>query len=160
MVRVHLKGIETQKHPRERLEWKIQLYQSLAEPHYSEQEILKLLRFLDWVLVLPEELTLEFDQFVHHYEEAKQMRYVTSFEQRGIQQGLEQGLQQGLEQGLLQQAQEAIVKVLQVRFTKKLPKRLVKQLQQIKDRDQLSKLLESAVLVDSLQEFEAHFNHD
>ena len=68
VVRVHLKGIETQKHPRERLEWKIQLYQSLAEPHYSEQEILKLLRFLDWVLVLPEELTLEFDQFVHHYE--------------------------------------------------------------------------------------------
>ena len=50
--------------------------------------------------------------------------------------------------------------MLQVRFTKKLPKRLVKQLQQIKDRDQLSKLLESAVLVDSLQEFEAHFNHD
>jgi hypothetical protein len=104
-------------------------------------------------------LTLEFDQFVHHYEEVKQMRYVTSFEQRGIQQGLEQGLQQGLEQGLLQQAQEAVVKVLQVRF-KKLPKRLVKQLQQIKDREQLSQLLEVAILVNSLPEFESHFHHD
>jgi flagellar biosynthesis/type III secretory pathway protein FliH len=110
---------------------------------------LELLRFLDWVLVLPEDLTLAFDQFVHHYEEAKQMRYVTSFEQHGIQ--------KGLEQGLLQQAQEAVVKVLQVRFTK-LPKRLVKQIQQIKDRDQLSQLLEQAVLVNSLQEFESLFN--
>ncbi len=89
------------------------------------------------------------------------MRYVTSIERHGIQKGLEQGLQRGLEQGLeqgaLQQAQEAVVKVLRVRFTK-VPKRLVKQLQQVKDRDQLSQLLEQAVLVNSLQEFESHFN--
>ena len=157
VVRVHLKGLETQKYPQRRLEWKIQLYQSLTEARYTQPEILELLRFLDWVLVLPEDLTLAFDQFVHHYEEAKQMRYVTSFERRGIQQGLEQGLQQGLEQGALQQAQEAVVKVLQVRFTQ-LPKRLIKQLQQVKDRDQLSQLLEQAVLVNSLQEFKSQFN--
>ncbi|BAP58141.1 hypothetical protein THII_3844 [Thioploca ingrica] len=150
VVQVHLKGLETQQHPQQRLKGKIQLYQSLVESHYTPPEILELFRFLDWVLVLPEELTLEFDQFIHHYEKAKQMRYVTSIERHGIQ--------KGLEQGLLQQAQEAVVKVLQVRFTQ-LPKQLIEQLQQVKDRDQLSQLLEQAVLVNSLQEFESLFNH-
>jgi hypothetical protein len=147
VVRVHLKGLETQPHPQQRLQWKIQLYRSLVEADYSRAEILELLRFLDWVLALPEELTVEFDQFVYHYEEAKQMRYVTSFEQRGIQ------------QGALRQAQEAVVKVLQVRFTK-VPKRLVKIIGQMKDRDQLSQLLEIAILVNSLKEFEAHLGND
>jgi flagellar biosynthesis/type III secretory pathway protein FliH len=99
------------------------------------------------------------------------MRYVTSFEQRGIQQGLEQGLQQGLEQGLqqgleqglqqgaLQQAQEAVVKILQTRFTK-VPQRLIKQIQLLQKRDQLSQLLEAAILVNSLKEFEAHLGND
>ncbi|NEQ70741.1 MAG: hypothetical protein F6J86_04895 [Symploca sp. SIO1B1] len=49
-------------------------------------------RFIDWVLALSEDLKLVFKQELNAFEENKQMRYVTSIEQMGIEQG---NIQQG-----------------------------------------------------------------
>jgi hypothetical protein len=153
VVRVHLKGLETQTNPQQRLDWKIKLYQSLCESHYQPQKILELFRFLDWVLVLPEPLTIKFDKFVQQYEEAKSMRYVTSIERLGIQ----RGIQQGIQQGILQTAREDVIKVLQIRFPK-VPEQLINQINQLEAQEKLSQLLEVAVLSQSLAEFEQHLS--
>ncbi len=76
------------------------------------------------------------------------MQYVTSVERRGIQKGLEQGL----EQGILQTLRGNVLQILQVRF-KRVPKPLIKTLQTIEDTSRLSKFLEQAVVVNSLEEF-------
>jgi flagellar biosynthesis/type III secretory pathway protein FliH len=101
------------------------------------------------------------------------VRYVTSFEQmaiekgmkqgmkqgvqQGLQQGLQQGVQQGLQQGMQQGVRDAVVKVLRVRF-KRVPKLLLKKINLLQDPEKLSQLLEEAVLVKSLAEFEPHLD--
>ncbi|NET61361.1 MAG: transposase, partial [Symploca sp. SIO2E6] len=102
--------------PETRLQWKLRLVKGLYNRGYSKKDILELFRFIDWVLALPEELKLVFQQELHTFEEDKKMRYVTSIEQMGIEKGLQRGLQQGLQQGNIQQGQTDIIEVLEVRF--------------------------------------------
>jgi hypothetical protein len=142
VVKVHLKALETQKSPQERLNWKKTLFQTLCEKQdYSEKEMLGLCAFLDWVFTLPSELTQEFDGFVKEYEEAKKMRYVTTWERRW------------LNEGILRNLRENITDILEVRF-QEVPKTLVEKLNSFDDTSWLSKLLKKAVLVRSLKEFE------
>ena len=130
VVMAHLKAIET-KDGRERKNWKFQLVRLLYEQNFSRQDILELFRFIDWLLVLPEELEAEFMQDFSHFEEERKMRYVTSVERMGIKKGLQQGLQQGVQQGLqqgiqegiqagirqrLQEARDSVLEVLGIRF--------------------------------------------
>jgi hypothetical protein len=169
IVRVHLKGLETQRKPNERYYWKVQLFKALYEANYRKEEILALFRFLDWVLILPQALEQEFSQFTHDYEEAKTVRYVTSVErlgmqkgmaeglqqglQKGMRQGLRQGRQEGIKQGSLQQAREAVIEVLRARFAP-LPNSLLKKIQRIAQVEVLSQLLKKAAVVESLEAFE------
>ena len=104
---MHLKALETQKQPRQRLKWKPALYQELSQANYSRPEILESFRFLDWVLVLPKPLTPKFNQFVSNYEEKQKVRYISNIEQMALNKGVKQGLQQGLQQGVLNTSREA-----------------------------------------------------
>jgi len=156
VVRTHLKGLETMRSPKQRLRWKIDLCKALYEAKYSKKDIMELFRFMDWVLVLPEPLALQFNQFLQEYEGQKQMPYVTSIERLGMEKGLEkgrdEGRDEGIQLGILQQAREAVVEILRTRF-KRIPKTLVTMIQKIEDQAFLSKLLKEAVLVDSLKTF-------
>jgi len=141
VVRVHLKALETQKSPQQRLNWKKTLYQALYEENYSEKEIMGLLVFLDWLLTLPNELAQQFNDFVGQYEEAKKMDYVTTWERKGI------------EKGILQKSRENVTVLLDTRF-QQVPKTLVQTIQAIDDTSLLSKLFKEAILVESLESFE------
>lgn len=153
VVRIHLKGLETQKKPDQRLHWKMELCKALYRAKYTKQQILDLFWFMDWVLALPEDLERQFEKFYQEYEEDKKMQYVTSVERRGM----EKGRQEGIQIGLLRKSHEAVVKVLRLRF-KRVPKTLVESLQTIEDTSRLSKFLEQAVLVESLDEFKQLVN--
>ncbi|MEK8016849.1 MAG: hypothetical protein VSS75_008270 [Candidatus Parabeggiatoa sp.] len=111
------------------------------EQDYSEREMWGLCAFLDWVFTLPNELTLQFDDFVKDYEEAKKMRYVTTWERRGFN------------EGILQNSRENITDILELRF-QQVPKTLVQKLDSFDDTSWLSQLHKKAVLVGSLKEFE------
>ena len=63
-----------------RLYWKKVLVKGLYDHGYAEQEVIDLFRFIDWVMKLPEDLEKEIQAVVDEFEEAKQMRYVTSIE--------------------------------------------------------------------------------
>ncbi len=53
---------------------------------------------MNWLLSLPQELTLDFWQELAAHEQEKRMPYISSVERIGLEKGLQQGLQQGLEQ--------------------------------------------------------------
>jgi hypothetical protein len=91
VIQAHLTALETRRDERDRLERKLTLTQRMDERGFSEQVIIGLFRFLDWVLWLPDDLGAEFDAKMSEYEEERKMEYVTSTERRGIKKGRQEG---------------------------------------------------------------------
>ena len=52
-------------------------------------------RLVDWLMMLPEDLTKKFTDNLITYEEEKKMPYVTSAERIGIEKGIEKGIKKG-----------------------------------------------------------------
>ncbi len=86
-VMAHLKTKETRNDAIARKEWKFRLTRRLYEQGYERQDILNLFRFLDWMMDLPEGLKQAFRAELEQFEQEKQMPYVTSIEQMGIEKG-------------------------------------------------------------------------
>jgi hypothetical protein len=51
---------------------------------YSKQEILRLFRFIDRVISLPDELDQQFQEKLLQFEQEANMEYVTTIERRAI----------------------------------------------------------------------------
>ncbi len=60
VVMAHLKTKATRGDAAERLAWKVRLVRQLYERGYEREEVLELFRFIDWLLVLPVEMTQSF----------------------------------------------------------------------------------------------------
>jgi hypothetical protein len=140
VVRTHLKGMETRKSPAERLRWKTDLFKALYKAEYSKKDILELFRFIDWLMTLPEELEKQFDDFVEKHEEGRKMKYVTRYERRGLEDGINLGLR------------KSVIEALRVRF-KRVPGSLKEIIQAVSDESLLSKLHREAIVSESLEAF-------
>jgi hypothetical protein len=103
-VAAHLRAQTTRHAPGDRFRWKLRLTKALYERGMSRKDILELYRFIDWVMALPRDLEIDFQEELTRYEKEKNMPYVTSAErigmEKGIQQGIEQGIERGIEQGV------------------------------------------------------------
>ncbi len=125
VLMAHLKTKATHNEPRERKNWKLQLMTMLYDRGYGEQDILELNNFLDWMMNLPEDLEREFQTDLKAFEEAREMKYVTTIERMGIEQGIEKGreeekkaialnlLRQGISMDMIAQATGLTVTQLQ-----------------------------------------------
>ena len=129
------------------------MVKGLYEQGFSREDILELFRFIDWLMALPEEMERCFDEEITHYEEEKQMSYITSVERIGIQ----KGIQQGIQQGRLQNAQEAVLDALEARFAT-VPSSIAGAIHAVEDLSLLKQFLKQAITVDSLKEFEQRLN--
>ncbi|NET61360.1 MAG: transposase [Symploca sp. SIO2E6] len=136
----HLQAQATLQTPETRLQWKLRLVKGLYNRGYSKKDILELFRFIDWILALPEELKLVFQQELHTFEENKKMRYVTSIEQMGI------------EKGNIQQKQIDIIEVLEVRFGE-VSDTISQEIYTIQDPAMLKTLHREAITIESLTAF-------
>lgn len=152
VVMAHLKAQELHlREGQERKRWKLRLMRLLYERGFEREDVLKLFRFIDWLLMLPPDLERSFTEELHKIEEEKNMEYITSVERIGMKRGLEQGLRQGLEQGL-QEARLMLLEVLSIRFGPLTPD-LNELVEGITDHETLKRLHRSAVLCGSLEEF-------
>ncbi|MCP4408517.1 MAG: cytosolic protein, partial [Gammaproteobacteria bacterium] len=68
VVMAHLKSKETRNRPQERLFWKWTITRALYHKDYTREEVLNLLRFLDWMVDLPSELEQQFIERVETYK--------------------------------------------------------------------------------------------
>lgn len=57
-VMAHLRTQSTQRKPQERLRWKIEVVRSLYERGFKRSDVLELMRFIDWIMILPAGLVL------------------------------------------------------------------------------------------------------
>jgi Domain of unknown function (DUF4351) len=87
----HLKTKATHNDPASRKAWKFRLTTMLYDRGYSQQAILDLYNFLDFMMTLPESLSQQFDTELATFEEERRMKYVTTIERRAEARGLELG---------------------------------------------------------------------
>jgi hypothetical protein len=120
IVLAHLSAQETRRDPEARLREKLAVMRRLYALGYSREQTLRLFRFIDWVMRLPDDLDRQFWKVWRAYEEEKQMRYVTSVErigrEEGRQEGLQEGLQKGREEGLSEGLLDGIELALKLKF--------------------------------------------
>lgn len=112
VILVQLKALQNKnKSDKDRKKFKIALTKQLLKRGLNRENIIHLLKFLDWLIGLPEELEIEYSNELFDLEETT-MAYVT-IESLAIKRGLEKGLQQGLEQGLQQGLEQGLEKGLE-----------------------------------------------
>jgi hypothetical protein len=70
VVMAHLKTKETDNQPAERKAWKFHLVTLLYDRGFSDQDILELYHFLDWLMDLPGDLERQFQLELAEFEEA------------------------------------------------------------------------------------------
>ncbi|MFH0822704.1 MAG: hypothetical protein V2B18_08115 [Pseudomonadota bacterium] len=150
VVMAHLKTMATGDDPEDRLRSKVRLVKMLYERGYSRQDVIGLFHFIDWLMVLPEELESSFSSAVFEYEESIKMPYVSSVER----QGFKRGHSEGRVEGRVEMSREALCDILEARFTSPLPAATVEHIKRIEDISVLRALLKKAVTVSSLDEFE------
>ncbi|MDZ8029738.1 transposase [Nostoc sp. DedSLP04] len=141
IVMAHLKTKATQRNPQNRLQWKLSLVRRLYERGYSREDIRELFRFIDWIMVLPKELALNFKTEVRSYEEADRMRYVTSIERLAK------------EEGIVETARESIITVLETRFGE-VPSSIIEVINGIEEPSVLKMLHKSAIAIPTTAEFQ------
>ena len=139
----YLQAKKTTNNGEERLEKKLEIVKSMYEKGYERETVLQLFRLLDWMMILPKELTQKFDTEMSDYEEEKKMPYVTSVELLHIQRGVEQ---------LLSNARQSILQVLEIRF-QSVPKEIGDRLNSLSDLPRLQELLGISVTISSVDDF-------
>jgi len=161
VVMAHLKTQETSNSYEDRKRWKSNLAKLLYERGYRRDYIIQLLKFIDWIMYLPEEINKGFWQEIREYEEGNFMPYVLSIERiaqkEGFEKGMQEGLQQGLQQGIQRETKRLLIQALNIKF-EKIPEDLIEKINNITNVEALEALHRYAILCDSIEKFENEMN--
>jgi len=140
----HLKTKSTKNDPQARYSWKWTITTALYEKGFSAKDILSIYRLIDWLMMLPEDLTKKFTQNLINYEGEKKMPYVMSAERMGREEGRNEGMEKGMEKGMLFEAREMVIEALDIKFNKNVPADIQQKIQALNNRLLLKKLLKPA----------------
>jgi len=112
LVLAHLAAQQTRADPVRRLQEKLALTRRLYDLGYGPEQVRLAFRFVDWLLRLPDGLKTQFAQELRTFEEERQMTYITSIEEIGIEKGRIEGRIEGRAEGLI----EGIAGMLDLKF--------------------------------------------
>jgi hypothetical protein len=73
---------------------KTDVVRELYERGYEREDVLELFRFLDWLLVLPEEMAKSFRERIEEFEQESIVKYRTSLERLERREGRQEGLRE------------------------------------------------------------------
>ncbi len=148
VVLAQLRLLDAKGDPQKRMAAKRELIRGLLRGGRNRAYVIGLLRFLDWVMVLPPELN---EQLKYELEkEQKKMPYITTWELMGYERGLSKGTEQGLEQGLEQGEKRLVIRQLQRRCGE-IDERLVKRINRL-SLEQVEELSDALFDFSSLQD--------
>jgi hypothetical protein len=157
VVMAHLKTMATRDDPANRLNWKLGLVKMLYERGYSRQDVIELFRFIDWLMVLPEELEQSFSDAVFAHEETIRMPYVTSIERKGLEKGRMEGRMEGRVEGRvegrIEMSREALLDIFEARFKAPAPASIMELVDRIEDASILKLLLKRIATASTPEEF-------
>lgn len=99
VVMTHLRALDTRGDHTRRKWWKVELCKGLYERGYTREDVIRLFRFIDWILYLPPEMEHLFWKEIQNYEEEQKMPYITSVEKIGMEKGIRQSITRLLKNG-------------------------------------------------------------
>ena len=132
------------KKPKNLYEYRLELTRKLRGKGYTEFETWHLLRLIDWLMPLPEELIVPLRKEIDRLQHPNPMPYVTSFERLARKEGRQEGRQEG--------RKEAILDILETRFGD-VPTTVRERINALCDEPKLKELLRRASVIPSLEEF-------
>ncbi|MEQ9104984.1 MAG: hypothetical protein RIE53_09810 [Rhodothermales bacterium] len=144
IILAHNRTRETRRAAPERKAWKLAIIKGLLGAGGSQDLIAKLLRFVDWIMILPPDLEHELTREIAESLEVDHMPYITSWERMGIQ--------RGREEGQLIMAKSSVVDALETRFGD-VPDTVRARIEQLDDVATCKSLLTKAIRANSLAEF-------
>ena len=92
---VHWRAIKTSKNKKKRVNEKLALIKHLYKKGFSKQDIINLLRFIDWVMEIPKDLSPLFEKELEKYEKEKNMYYITQLQRPSFELGKKEGKKEG-----------------------------------------------------------------
>ena len=140
MIMAHLKTKATTGDMEQRRQWKWTLVRGLYERGYNKEDILELFRLVDWMMTLPKELQIGFEEQLEDYQEIEKMPIYSQRETRAIQ----------------REARKSLLEVLEVRF-QEVPQAIAETVDSIDDMTFLRQLRRQAILIGSVEEFQVSF---
>ncbi|MDU9050030.1 MAG: hypothetical protein Q3M30_14370 [Candidatus Electrothrix sp. Rat3] len=153
VTRVQLAKLQSERDPDRRYSFRMELTKELYDRAYTKEQVIRLYRFIDYVLTLPKPKALEFRNALEQFEEGRKMPYVTSTERIAREEGMMQGITQGISRGQLENAREAVLDILEVRFGQ-LAAAMQEKINSCADLRKLKKVLRQAVLIKSPDELD------
>ena len=144
VVLAHLRTLQARGRGKAKKEFKKQLIRLTWQRGYSKKQTGQLLRVVDWMLILPENLERELRQELAAEEQQYMKQYVTSWERMAREEGKLEGQVEAL--------RATITEVLALRFGA-VPEKLAALVNHLSDPERLRALQRQAVLCSSLDEF-------
>jgi hypothetical protein len=96
IVLAHLNAQATRHDPEGRARAKLAMFRRFFRLGYDRERIVRLFRFIEWLLRLPKELEEQTWRGILAIEEERNVTYVTYGERIGLERGLRQGIVTGL----------------------------------------------------------------
>jgi hypothetical protein len=93
VVLAHLKTLETRRSPADRQAWKVRLVKGLYDRGMDAENVRQLLRFIDWIMDLPQELERLFQQEITAYQQEQHMPFLTIFDRIALQEAFLKGIE-------------------------------------------------------------------
>jgi hypothetical protein len=101
VVRAHFKSQEIKKaKPESKFSAKTELIRQCYRRGYGKEQIRTLLKFIDWIIRLPDDLEGKISDEIISIEKEYKMPYVTTWERRAEMKGREEGIVLGQEKGI------------------------------------------------------------
>jgi predicted transposase YdaD len=100
VVLTHLAAKKNRDNPDSRFANMFAIAQRMSAKGYDQDTVNSLLRFMDWVVALPEELEIQLRDKIHQHEESLPMQHVTFFERLAKAEGKVEGKAEGKAEGL------------------------------------------------------------
>jgi hypothetical protein len=144
VVLAHLDTQETLKNENDRIDRKFRLIKRLMERGWNDERVRQLFRVIDWMMDLPEPLTVRLWDQIKQYQEERQMPFITTPERMGRREGRAEGRLDGIES------------VLRVRFPAAVAE-LMPEIRQIHDPDRLEQILRAAETISGPEELRKLF---
>ncbi|MEM7530837.1 MAG: hypothetical protein AAF639_01570 [Chloroflexota bacterium] len=142
----NLKTMETLHDHEERLRWKVWMVRELYKRGIKDAKIIRLVRFVDWMMALPDPLQEAFQIEWSTIEEENKMMYMMDFERKSY----DRGKLEGIEEGHLKNQRETVLNILNRRFelTKDFRNLVQNLLENIFDKEELESLVYYAVEIE------------
>ncbi len=136
----HLKALKTRRSPNARMKAKLELIRLLRDREEMRQDVVDLLRFIDWELSLPDNMEQELRETLEKEDPEMGKKYVTSWERLAMK------------KGILETLRANITEIIEIRFGA-LPTEVAEIIGLINEPEVLQKLHRQAVQCESLDAF-------